>query len=44
MEENVVVHILGVVVADDAHKADLVVDDEQSGVVLINPFKRVCRD
>jgi len=28
MEENVVLHVLGVVVPDDAHETDLVVDDE----------------
>lgn len=42
VEENVVVHILGAVVGDGAQKADLVVDYEQSDVVLINPLKRVC--
>jgi hypothetical protein len=42
VEDNVVVHILGAVVTNNAYQADLVVDDEQSGVVLIDPFKRVC--
>jgi len=42
VEENVVVHVLHAVVTDDAYKTDLVVNDEQSGVVPIDPFKRVC--
>ena len=41
MEENVVVHILGVVVTDDAQETDLVVDDEQSCIVLVNPLELV---
>ena len=42
VEEDVVVHFLGGIVADDAQKADLVVDYEQCGVVLVNPLKLVC--
>ena len=39
VKENVVVHVLGAVVTDNAQKADLVVDDKQSRVVLVNPLK-----
>ena len=42
VEDNIVVHILDAVVTDDAQETDLVVDDEQSGVVPIDPLKRVC--
>jgi len=44
VENNVVVQILNVVVTDDAHETDLVVDNEQSGIVLIDPLKLVCGD
>ena len=44
MEHNVVVHILGIVVTNDSYEPDLVVDHEQSGVILIDPLKRVCSD
>lgn len=42
VEDNVVVHLLEVVVTDNAQEADLVVDDEQSGVVPVDPLKLVC--
>ena len=42
VQDDVVVHILSTVVADDAQETNLVVDDEQSGVVSINSFKLVC--
>ena len=44
VEHDVVVHVLGVVVEHNAHKPDLVVDDEQCGIVSINPLKLVCRN
>ena len=44
VKENVVVHVLGAVVTDNAQKTDLVVDDEQSGIVLVNPLKLVRND
>lgn len=44
VEYDVVVHGLGVVVTDDAYEANLVVDDEQRGVIPINPLKLVCGD
>ena len=34
VEDDVVVHVLWAVVTDEAQESDLVVDDEQSGVVL----------
>jgi hypothetical protein len=42
VKDSVVVYTLDVVVTDDAHETDLVVDDEQSGVVPIGPFKLIC--
>ena len=42
VEDDVVVNILDAVVTDDADEADLVVDDEQSGVVPIDSLERVC--
>ena len=42
MEDNAIVHVLNVVVTDDSHEADLMVDDEQSGIVPIDPLKLVC--
>ena len=42
MQDDIVEHILWGVVADEAHESDLVVDDEQSGVVPINPLELVC--
>ena len=44
MEDNIVVHILSVVVTHDAHETDLVVDYEQSGIIPIDAFKLVCGD
>ena len=42
MEDNVVIHILSVGVTNDPYEADLMVDDEQSGIIPIDPLKRVC--
>ena len=42
VEDNVLVHILWCVIVDKAHESDLVVDDEQSGVVPINTLELVC--
>ena len=42
VEEDVIVHLLDTVVTDDADEADLVVDDEQCGVVPIDPLECVC--
>jgi uncharacterized membrane protein len=42
VKDSVVVYTLDVVVTDDAHETDLVVDDEQSGVVPIGPLKLIC--
>ena len=44
MQDDVVVHLLCAVVADEAHEADLVVDNKQRGVVPINPLEFVCGD
>ena len=44
MEEDVVVHILDAVVADNPYETDLVVDDEQGGIVPIDSLKRICSD
>ena len=44
VEDNVIVHIPSVVITYSAQETDLVVDDEQSGVVSIDPFKLVCGD
>jgi len=44
VEDNIVVHILSVVVTHDAQQTDLVVDYEQSGIAPIDAFKTVCRD
>ena len=44
MEDNVVVHVLGTVVTDEAHEANLVVDDQHSGVVPIDLLELVCSD
>ena len=44
VEEDVVVHILDGVITDDPYETDLVVDDEQGGVVPIDPLKRICSD
>ena len=40
VKENIVVHDLGAGVTDGTHETDLMVDDEQSGVVPINPLER----
>ena len=42
VEDNIVVRILGVAVADGARETGLVADDEQSGVVLVDPLAPVC--
>jgi len=42
VQDDVIIHILGAVVADEAHEADLVVDDEQRGIVPINSLELVC--
>ena len=42
MEDNVVVHVLNVVVTDDARETDLMVGNEQSGVVPVDSLKLVC--
>ena len=42
VEDDVVVHVLCAVVTDDTQESDLVVDDEQGGVVPINPLELVC--
>ena len=44
VEDNVVVHILRVVVTHDPQESDLVVNYEQSSIVSIDPLKLVCRD
>jgi len=44
VEDNVVVHILSVVVTHDPQESDLVVNYEQSSIVSIDPLKLVCRD
>jgi len=42
MEHNVVVHVLWAVIADKAHEADLVVDDQQCSLGPVDPLKLVC--
>ena len=42
VEDDVIEHILSVVVTDHAQETGLVVDDEQSRVVSIDSFKLVC--
>jgi hypothetical protein len=42
VEDNVVVRILDVAVADGARETGLVADDEQSSVVLVDPLALVC--
>jgi hypothetical protein len=42
VEDNVVVRILDVAVADGARETDLVADDEQSSVVPVDPLALVC--
>ena len=42
MEGNAVVRILDVAVVGGARETDLVADDEQSGVVLVDPLALVC--
>ena len=44
VEDNVVAHILSVVVTHNPQETDLVVDYEQSSIVSIDPLKLVCRD
>ena len=44
VEDNIVVHILSIVVTHNPQETDLVVDYEQSGIVPIDAFKLVCRD
>ena len=44
VEDNIVVHILSIVVTHNPQETDLVVDYEQSGIVPIDTFKLVCRD
>ena len=39
MKENIVVHDLGAGVTDGTHETDLMVNDEQSGVIPINPLE-----
>ena len=41
MEDNNVEHVLWGVIADEAHESDLVVDDEQCGVILVNLLELV---
>ena len=41
VQDDVVAHILSIVVTDAAQETNLVVDDKQSGVVSINSFKLV---
>ena len=41
MEGDVIVHVLGTVVMDDPHMTDLVVNDEQDGIVPVKPLKQV---
>ena len=40
VKENVVVHNLGGGVTDGAHETNLMVNDEHSGVIPINPLER----
>ena len=42
VKEDTVVHILGAGVADYTDETDLMVNDEQSGVIPIDPLERVC--
>jgi hypothetical protein len=42
VEDNVVVRILDVAVADGVRETGLVADDEQSGVVLVDPLGLMC--
>ena len=44
MEDDVVIHVLWGVVLDEAHETDLVVDDEQSRVVPVDPLELVPSD
>jgi len=44
VEDDVVVHVLSVVVTHDAQETDLMVDYEQGRIVPIDAFKLVCRD
>ena len=44
VEDDVVVHILSIVITHGAQETNLMVDEEQSGVVSVNPFKLVCKD
>ena len=41
MEGDVIVHVLGTVVMDDPHMTDLVANDEQDGIVPVEPLKQV---
>ena len=42
MEDNVVVRILGVAVADGARETDMVADDKRNGVALVDLLGLVC--
>lgn len=43
MCQDVVFHLQGRVIADDVVETDLVVDDQEGGIVLVNSFKFVAR-
>ena len=44
VKEDTVVHILGAGVTDYADETNLMVDDEQSGVISVDPLEGECSD